>query len=111
MKSCSGSGSRPPCPCPEDWNEPWEAVELPRRTPGRPDSSGPVGCQSMGCMRSSKLEDGRSFHLRKMVQIRAPPPMHPAITASVVIAPFESVLEFVAALGDADAVGDALTET
>ena len=84
MKSCSGSGSRPPCPCPEDWNEPWEAVELPRRTPGRPDSSGPVGCQSMGCMRSSKLEDGRSFHLRKRVHARAMKPIEAAITMMTV---------------------------
>ena len=79
-----------------------------RRWLGSPDSSGPVGCQSMGCMRSSKLDEGRSFHLRKIVQIRAPPPMHPAMTASVVIAPLESVLEFVAALGEAEEDGAAL---
>ena len=65
----------------------------------------------MGCIRSSKFEDGRSFHLRKMVQIRAPPPIHPAMTASVVMAPFERVLDEVAALAVADEVGLALTET
>lgn len=68
------------------------------------------GCQSIGARRSSKRFEVRSFHLRKMVQIRAPPPMHPAMTASVVMAPLESELEVAAALGDADAVGVALAE-
>jgi len=33
-----------------------------------------VGCQSIGCMRSSNLSDGLNFHLRISVQITA---MHP----------------------------------
>lgn len=80
MKSCSGRASRPAWPCPEEWNEPWEAVELARRWLGSPDSSGPVGCQSMGCMRSSKLDEGRSFHLRKRVHASAMKPRDAAMT-------------------------------
>ncbi len=80
MKSCSGRVSRPPWPCAEEWNEPWEAAELARRWAGSPVSSGPVGCQSMGCIRSSKLEDGRSFHLRKRVHARTMKPMDAAMT-------------------------------
>ncbi len=38
----------------------------------------------MGCMRSSKLEDGRSFHLRKSVQASATKPIEAAITMMTV---------------------------
>ncbi len=38
----------------------------------------------MGCMRSSKLEDGRSFHLRKSLQASATKPIEAAITMMTV---------------------------
>jgi hypothetical protein len=50
------------------------------------------GCQSIGARRSSKRLDARSFHLRKMVQMSAPPPTQPAMTPSVVMAPLERLL-------------------
>ena len=43
-----------------------------------------IGCQSMGCMRSSKLDEGRSFHLRKRVQARKIPPIE-AATATMTV--------------------------
>ena len=73
-----------PWPWPDDWNERFEAPEFARRWVGRPESSAPVGCQSMGCMRSSKLDEGRSFHLRKRVQARKIPPIE-AATATITV--------------------------
>ncbi len=53
----------------------------------------------MGCMRSSKLEDGRSFHLRKRVHASATPPMEAAtatITVRVVLVTLLSLGSFAA---------------
>lgn len=38
----------------------------------------------MGCIRSSKFEDGRSFHLRKRVQASAMKPIEAAMTMMTV---------------------------
>lgn len=43
-------------------------------------SSGLVGCQSIGCKRSSNLEERANFHLRKIVQMMAIPAMDEATT-------------------------------
>jgi len=46
-----------------------------------------VGCQSIGCIRSSNLSDGLNFHLRMSVQITAIAPIEAAratITVRVV---------------------------
>lgn len=71
-------------PCPAEWNE--EAFER-RRETGTPVSSF-VGCQSIGCMRSSKEFDGLNFHLRMMVQIMAVPPTTEAMTMRTVVTVF-----------------------
>lgn len=52
-------------------------MDVPRWRPGT-TSSGPVGCQSIGCIRSSNLSDGLNFHLRIRVQIIAIPPIEAA---------------------------------
>lgn len=52
--------------------------------PGIAPSSFVLGCQSIGCMRSSKLEDLPNFHLRIMVQIMIEPPMLVATTIRIV---------------------------
>jgi hypothetical protein len=49
----------------------------------------------MGCMRSSNSAEGRNFHLRMMVQMRATPPMLPAMapmTAKLTLVVFETLL-------------------
>ena len=64
----------------------------------------------MGCMRSSKDEDGRSFHLRKRVQASATAPIEAAtamITVSVVLVTLlalEALLALAAAVLDAEVV-------
>lgn len=67
-----------------------------------------VGCQSMGCMRSSNSADGLNFHLRMMVQMMIAPPMQDAMTIMTVrvalpIPDDDAELVLAAA---ADAVGD-----
>jgi hypothetical protein len=47
-----------------------------------------VGCQSMGCMRSSNEFDFPSFHFRMIVQIIATPPTTDAITIMTVVVVF-----------------------
>jgi hypothetical protein len=47
-----------------------------------------VGCQSMGCMRSSNEFDFPSFHFRMIVQIMATPPTTDAITIMTVVVVF-----------------------
>jgi len=44
-----------------------------------------VGCQSMGCMRSSNSLEGLNFHLRMMVQIKPATPMDPPMAARMMI--------------------------
>lgn len=48
-------------------------------------SPSPSGLHSIGCMRSSNLELGPSFHLRISVQMAAAPPIEPAMTAMAMI--------------------------
>lgn len=69
----------PAWPEPE-WND--DAVELRRFRPGIPllSSISLLGCQSIGCMRPSKLEDLPNFHLRMMVQMMMEPPTLVAMT-------------------------------
>lgn len=86
------------CPRPDDapyawswleWNEPCDAPEPMRRCPGRgPSSWSIVGCQSIGCMRSSNSADGLNFHLRIMVQMMTAPPMQDATTMMTVTVVF-----------------------
>ena len=45
-----------------------------------------VGCQSIGVMRSSKLDEGLNFHLRMIVQPMKTAATEPAMTAITVIA-------------------------
>jgi len=44
-----------------------------------------VGCQSIGAMRSSNLDEWPSFHLRKTVQRMATPPIEAARTIKIVV--------------------------
>jgi hypothetical protein len=63
-----------------------------------------VGCQSMGCMRSSKEFDFPSFHFRMIVQIIATPPTTDAITIRTVVVVFCIAAFFcVTSLGTAEA--------
>lgn len=85
MKSWSGIGLSTVAPMPAwpepEWNE--DALELRRFRPGIPPLSSSLllgGCQSIGCMRSSKLEDLPNFHLRMMVQMMIEPPTLVAMT-------------------------------
>jgi hypothetical protein len=43
-----------------------------------------VGCQSIGCIRSSNLSDGLNFHLRMRVQMIAIPPIEAAMAMMTV---------------------------
>ena len=53
---------------------------------------GPLaGCQSMGVMRSSKLEEGLNFHLRMTVQPIATAPTQDAMTIRTVRPALEDV--------------------
>jgi len=61
-----------------------DALELARRWAGTMPSSA-VGCQSIGAMRSSNLDEWASFHLRKMVQRMTIPPTEAATTISMVV--------------------------
>ena len=106
MKSWSGIGFSgagalfavapyPPAPAPAppaalSWPEEWkdDALDGTRRCVGSPLSCS-VGCQSIGCMRSSNWDEGLNFHLRMMVHMSAVPPMQEAITMSMVIAVWE----------------------
>jgi len=69
-----------------------------------------VGCQSMGAMRSSNLDEWPSFHLRKTVQRMAIPPTEAATAMSMVVT---VLLGFVAAapLGAVVPVSAAPTST
>lgn len=96
-----------------EWNEPCEAPEPSRRCLGRPSSWSLVGCQSMGCMRSSKCDEGRSFHLRKSVQLTATRPTVEAMT-TIMIRVLRVILDALAAwtaFAAADEVGVADVKT
>jgi hypothetical protein len=63
-----------------------------------------VGCQSIGCMRSSNEFDFPSFHFRMIVQIIATPPTTDAITIRTVVVVFCIAAFFcVTSLGTAEA--------
>lgn len=66
--------------------EPWEAELLERPSLSVMSRSLlVVGCQSMGCIRSSNELEGLNFHLRMIVQIRAAKPMEPPIAAMMMM--------------------------
>lgn len=44
-----------------------------------------VGCQSMGCMRSSKELEGLNFHLRMIVQMIPAAPMEAPMAIRIMI--------------------------
>jgi hypothetical protein len=70
-----------------------------------PSSGLLVGCQSMGCMRSSNWDDGLNFHFLMIVQMTAIPPMHDAMTMRTVRVVF--LVDVVAPAAEAGAVADA----
>ena len=78
-----------------------------------PSSAALLGCQSMGAMRSSKLDDFLNFHLRMMVQPIATAPMTEARTMITVRALLgKDWLDAPTAVaGTSDAVGVAVAVT
>lgn len=58
-----------------------------------------MGCQSIGCIRSSNLFDGLNFHLRIRVQIIAMPPIEAAKAMMMVKVVFVLVVAPVAGGG------------
>ena len=44
-----------------------------------------MGCQSMGCRRSSEDREGLNFHLRMMVQMMPAAPMDPPMAMRMII--------------------------
>jgi hypothetical protein len=82
-----------------DWKE--DAFDKRRWAEEIPSSGLLVGCQSMGCMRSSNWDEGLNFHFLMIVQMTATPPMHDAMTIRTVSVVFLVVVVALAAVGGA----------
>jgi hypothetical protein len=72
-----------------------DELEVILRWPGMiPSSAFVVGCQSIGCIRSSNWDEGLNFHFLMTVQITAMPPTAAAMTIrTVMVVCFPELLE------------------
>lgn len=71
-----------------------------------PSSGLLVGCQSIGCMRSSNWDEGLNFHFLIIVQMTATPPMDDAMTMRTVKVVFLVDAVALAAAAEREAVAD-----